>query len=204
MSVKELQDSRAPSLRGRYPASTLLRAPPPPSRLRPTSRGRRLYGLPVSAAFAAGRGGLLQLLDVPLSPCRRSPPAGASRRVSRCDGPCCLRPTVGGSASGASHFRGHHCVHSRYGPVTRRPSRGWPCRWASGHSVSLLPAIQATGVSALPPAGLTPAEHISLTWTHNRACNFAAHGSPVAGVSRGRVGVPPSRPDTTIAEPHPR
>ena len=81
--VKELQNSRAPSLRGRYPASTLLRAPPPPSRLRPTSRGRRLYGLPGSAAFAAGRGGLLQLLDVPLSPCRRSHPAGVSRRVSR-------------------------------------------------------------------------------------------------------------------------
>jgi hypothetical protein len=150
MSVKESQNSRAPSLRGRYPASTLLRAPPPPSRLRPTSRGRRLYGLPVSAAFAAGRGGLLQLLDVPLSPCRRSHPAGASRRVSRCDGPCCLRPTVGGSASGASHFRGHHRVHSRYGPVTRRPPRGWPCRWASGQSVSLLPAIQATGVRLFP------------------------------------------------------
>src|SRR5205085_6261908 len=28
------------------------------------------------------------------------------------------------------------------------------------------------GVSALPPAGLTPAEHISLTWTHNRTGNF--------------------------------
>src|SRR5262249_60344992 len=41
VSVKELQNSRAPSLRGRYPASPLLRAPPPPSRLRPTSRGRR-------------------------------------------------------------------------------------------------------------------------------------------------------------------
>ena len=27
------------------------------------------------------------------------------------------------------------------------------------------------GVSALPPAGLTPAEHISLFWTHNRACD---------------------------------
>src|SRR3954466_7586354 len=81
--VKESQNSRAPSLRGRYPASSLLRAPPPPSRLRPTSRGRRLYGLPGSAAFAAGRGGLLQLLDVPLSPCRRSHPAGVSRRVSR-------------------------------------------------------------------------------------------------------------------------
>src|SRR5947209_20424468 len=83
MSVKESQNSRAPSLRGRYPASTLLRAPPPPSRLRPTSRGHRLYGRPVSAAFAAGRGGLLQLLDVPLPPCRRSHPAGAARRVSR-------------------------------------------------------------------------------------------------------------------------
>src|SRR6516162_10842882 len=81
--VKELQNSRAPSLRGRYPASTLLRAPPPPSRLRPTSRWCRLYGLPSSAAFAAGRGGLLQLLDVPWSPCRRSHPAGGSHRVSR-------------------------------------------------------------------------------------------------------------------------
>src|SRR5262245_23557329 len=31
-------NSRAPSLRGRYPASTLLRAHPPPSRRRPISR----------------------------------------------------------------------------------------------------------------------------------------------------------------------
>ena len=46
--------SRAASLHGRYSASPLLPAPPPPSRLRPTSRGRRLYGLPGSAAFAAG------------------------------------------------------------------------------------------------------------------------------------------------------
>ena len=86
------------------------------------------------------------LVAVPSLPPRRSVPP----RQPRCDGPCCLRPTVGGSASGASHFRGHHCVHSRYGPVTRRPSRGWPCRWASGHSVSLLPAIRATGLRLLP------------------------------------------------------
>lgn len=75
--------SRAASLHGRHSASALLPAPPPPSRLRPTSRGRRLYGLPGSAAFAAGRGGLLQWLDVPWSPCCRSHPAGGSRRVSR-------------------------------------------------------------------------------------------------------------------------
>ena len=64
-------------------AQHTLRASPPPSRLRPTSRWCRLYGLPGSAAFAAGRGGLLPLLDVPVSPGRRSHPAGASRRVSR-------------------------------------------------------------------------------------------------------------------------
>ena len=95
-----------------------------------------------------------------LSPRRRSPP-----RRPACDGPCCLRPPVAGSASGASHFRGHLCVHSRYGPVTRSPSRGGLRRWASGHSVSLLPAIQATGRLAVAPVGLTPTEHVSL-WTH--------------------------------------
>ena len=29
-------------------------------------------------------------------------------------------------------FSGPLCVHSRYGPVTRSPSRGWLHRWASG------------------------------------------------------------------------
>ncbi|MCW7077311.1 MAG: hypothetical protein OCU18_08560 [Candidatus Syntrophoarchaeum sp.] len=36
------------------------------------------------------------------------------------------------------------------------------------YSVSLLPAIQATGLLILALAGLTPAEHASLCWTHNR------------------------------------
>ena len=75
--------SRAPLLRGRYPASSLLRTQPPPSRLRPTSRGRRLYGLPCSADFAAGRGRLLQLLGMSLSPCCLYHPAGAMRRISQ-------------------------------------------------------------------------------------------------------------------------
>ena len=44
-------------------------------------------------------------------------------------------------------------------------------------SVSLLPAIQATGLPTLTPAGLTPAEHASLSWTHNRTCRFPASGS---------------------------
>ncbi len=35
-------------------------------------------------------------------------------------------------------------------------------------SVSLHPAIQATGRLTFAPAGLTPAEHTSLHWTHRR------------------------------------
>src|SRR6516164_888662 len=38
------------------------------------------------------------------------------------------------------------------------------------------------GASALPPAGLTPAEHISLLWTHNRTCKF-----PSMRLSSGRI-----------------
>ena len=35
-------------------------------------------------------------------------------------------------------------------------------------SVSLHPAIQATGRLTVTPAGLIPAEHTSLRWTHKR------------------------------------
>jgi len=58
------------------------------------------------------------LLSVSLSPCCRYHPAGVgqpSMPAFHC--PCCLRPTVAGSASGVSHFRGHLCVHFRYGLV---------------------------------------------------------------------------------------
>ena len=63
--------SRAPSLHGRYSASSLLRTHPPPSRRRPTSRCYRLFGLPRFRPFGSGRGGFLQLLAVPVSPCCR-------------------------------------------------------------------------------------------------------------------------------------
>ena len=36
------------------------------------------------------------------------------------------------------------------------------------------PAIQTTGPLTLAPAGLSPAEHASLRWTHNRTCRVAA------------------------------
>ena len=60
---------------------------------------------------------------VSLPSCCRYYPARVARRSSQiCDAPCCLRPTAEGSTSGASHFRGHFCVHFRYGPMARSPS----------------------------------------------------------------------------------
>ena len=43
--------------------------------------------------------------------------------------------------------------------------------------VSRHPAIQTTGLLILAPAGLSPAEHASLRWTHNRTCGSPASGS---------------------------
>ena len=63
--------SKAPSLRGHYPASALLRTWPPPSRLSSLSRFRRLYDLPCSTDFPVGRGRFHQLLSMSLSPCSR-------------------------------------------------------------------------------------------------------------------------------------
>src|SRR5213593_1757383 len=83
VSSEELQNSRVPSLHGSYPASSLLRTRPPPSRRRTISRGHRLYIRPDSTDFAAGRGGFLQLLDAAGSPCCRSKPRRSGRRVSQ-------------------------------------------------------------------------------------------------------------------------
>ena len=105
------------------------------------------------------------------SSCRRYHPAEVeqpSRSAFGC--PCCLRRPVVGSAFGASHFRGHFCVHFRYGPMTRSLPKE---TLSPGFRmlVSRYPAIQATRLLTLTPAGLSPpAEHASLRWTHNRTC----------------------------------
>src|SRR5206468_11104573 len=152
MSSEEVQNSRVPSLHGHYPASSLLRTRPPPSRRRPFSRVRRLYGLPSSADFAAGRGGLLQLLVASRSPCCRSQSRrSVPPRQPDCGSPYCLRGVLVRSASGAD-FPGPTRVHLRYGPVTRSPSSRWLRRWASeSRSPSTLPS-KLRGRLALAPA----------------------------------------------------
>jgi hypothetical protein len=99
-------------------------------------------------------------------------PAGATRRVIRfATGRAAFALTVAGSASGTSPFRGHHTFTSvtawRLAPIPGMgSSRGF-------RSIGFPPACPpATGLPTLTPAGLTPAEHISLTWTHNRTCQF--------------------------------
>ena len=98
-------NSRAPWLHGRYPASSLLRAPPPPSRLRPTSRWkpvirptllRRFLGGTRTASPVAQR---ILVTVLPLPP-RRSE---STRRSGFVD-PCCLRQTIEGWASGVYYL----------------------------------------------------------------------------------------------------
>src|SRR5207344_1585994 len=107
--VGDIANGKAPSLRGHYSASSLLRTQPPPSRLRPTSRFRRLCGLPCSDDFAPGRGGLLPVAYHVLVTVLSLPPRRGEhpyRSVFGCS--CGLRPLVEGSALGDTHFRGHN------------------------------------------------------------------------------------------------
>ena len=167
--VRGVTHTRVPLLHRPYPVSSRLRTPPPPSRLRPISRGYRVYDLPCSADFAAGRGGLLQLRDPSLSPgCPCHPVGGTDRLSQGTIRPAAFVPSVAGSASKVAHLRGHVCVRLRYDPVTR-------CHPADGVVDGLQrlgfppPCHPSSKVLAFPLAGLTPAERVRLRWTHNGA-----------------------------------
>ena len=94
-------NSRAPWLHGRYSASSLLRAPPPPSRLRPISRGMPVIRPTLLHRFLDGTrtaspvAQRILVTVLPLPP-RRSE---STRRSGFVD-PCCLRPNRESSASG--------------------------------------------------------------------------------------------------------
>src|SRR5262249_27674280 len=162
---------RVPSLHGHYPASSLLRTRPPPSRLRPLSRDHRLYDLPFSVDFSPGRGGLLQLLSASLSPCRRHHPAGAHRRISQiATTRPASTPRIVGSTSGAIAFSGPPLRSLSLRPGNSLTTLKMASSMGFRSSVSLLPAIQATRLLAFASAGLSPAERASLGWTHIRTC----------------------------------
>ena len=90
---------------------------------------------------------------------------------------CCLRPLTAGSASRFFYLRGHLCVYFRYGLVTCSSSLKMTSLIGFRDLVTLLPAIQATGLLAFTLTGLSPAEHTSLSWTHKLVRNFTPWGS---------------------------
>src|SRR6266851_843548 len=181
---RDITNSRATSLHRHYSASSLLLARPTPSRLWPTSRFRRLYGLPCSGDFSLGRGGSLQLLSMSLSPCCRFHPAEVEMpHRSDFGTPCCLRPTEAGSALGSTLFEATFTftvITARQLVVSPRETLSIGFRIL----ISLHPAIQTTGRLTFAPAGLPPAEHTSLDWTHFRTAGFPQYGWKV-GISRG-------------------
>src|ERR1700730_12197213 len=66
-------------------------------------------------------------------------------------------------------------------------------------SVSLHHAIQTTGLLTLAPAGLSPAEHASLRWTHNRTCRSPASGSPTGFTVRHTASTRTARGFNTVS-----
>ena len=120
--------------------------------------------LACSADFSTGRGGFLQLLSMPLSPCCPYHPAEVSRRVSQLRQSMLPSPKERGLGLRIQDFRGHRWVYLHYGPVTCSPSK-MALSIGFRNSVSFLPAIQATGLLTLAPVGLPPTEHASIRWT---------------------------------------
>jgi hypothetical protein len=89
--------------------------------------------------------------------------------------PCCLRPTEAGSALGFTPFEATFTftvVTARQLVVSPRETLSIGFRIL----ISLHPAIQTTGRLTFAPAGLPPAEHTSLTWTHFRTAGFPQYG----------------------------
>ncbi len=114
-----------------------------------------------------------------MSSCHRYHPAEVERSYqSGFDLPCCLRPLCESSTFGI-HSRGHLCVHFRYGPTPRR----LPFGDAVGrlHELSLpLPCYPSYKALIITLAGLSPAGHSSLCWTHAQSSTVPktfTHGS---------------------------
>jgi hypothetical protein len=158
--------SKAPLLRGHYPASPLLRASPPPFRLQSISRLHRLYDLPCSADFPAGRRRFHQLPGMPLSPCCPYHPAEVACRLGQ-SAPCYVAFAPNQRARPSVSFFSRPPL----GSLSLRPGDSLTIpRMALSvgfiRFVSSTNATQATGHLTITPVGLSPTEHASLRWSH--------------------------------------
>jgi hypothetical protein len=152
-------------LRGHYSASSLLWTPPTPSRLPPISRCFRLYGF-LLRRFLHGTRRVSPVaryvLAIVLS---LKPRQNANRRVSQVASVHAAFALPARARLLGQRFRGHFCVHFRYGPMTRSPSLQMALSINSRGLVSLRSAIQATRLLTITSVGLFPTEHTSLYWT---------------------------------------
>ena len=153
--VRETSIARAPLLRGHYPASALLHAHPPPSRLRPISRCCG-YGPTLLRRFPAGTrraspvARSVLVIVPPLSP-RRSGP-GRINQLSTAHAAFALRLWARPSEYTLEATCAFTCVAARRLAISPWETLSIGFR----NSVSLLPAIQATGLLIITPAGLSP------------------------------------------------
>src|ERR1700680_5058634 len=165
---------------GRFAPRTLLRfiaITGPAATLSPFHRFPGVTGYTASlcsADFAAGRGGLLQLLGASLSSCCRYNPAGVVHRLGQIS-------TVHIAFAPSRRARPPGCTFSR--PSMRllslRPDDLLTIQRMAlsidfRDSVSFLPTIQATRPLTFALAGLPPAEYTSLRWTYPdaRPCQY--------------------------------
>ena len=157
--------------------STLLTSALPGAHYTPLRHPLAFGSLPGVAGYRAylapaishrGEEGFSSCSACPLSSCHRFHPAEVGRSSqSAFNRPCCLRPLVAGSA-----------LRNRLSRPLARSLALWPddsqispretLSIGFRNSVSLLPAIQATGLLTITPAGLSPAEQTSLCWTHHQ------------------------------------
>jgi len=130
-----------------------------------------------SGNFLPGQVGLLQLLGMSLLSCCRYHPAGMVQTLASLVCPCCLHLQNAGSAS-----RPYSISRPPVRLLSLRPdnlliTHKMTLSIDFSSLVTLLAAIQATGLPAFTLTGLTPAEHTSLSWTYNMVRNFTTWGS---------------------------
>ncbi len=165
-------------LPGHYPGSSLVRAHPPPSDLRSHFPVLPVIGPIFLRRFLAGArraSPVAQSVLVtmpPLPPRRSEPVASASLRLV-------MLPSPSSCGLGLRDFTlsgpPMRSLSLQPGDSLTIPRMALSMGFKS--SVSLRSAIRATALLALAPVGLTPTEHSSLRWTHNRTCGSPASGS---------------------------
>jgi hypothetical protein len=155
-----IASGRVPLLRGRYPASSLIRTHPSGSRLRRTSpSGSR--GYLASVGFLHGARSPSLFSPMTLSACCRPSPRRAAPPQIAFGFACCLRRYLASSAPGAFRFRGLvRTFTRRCGPRTCSPRHAGLCRWASPPGFPMSAPPKLCGFDLLPPRDF----HLMASW----------------------------------------